>query len=153
MCINVWMVSCGFQSNSCYGTSLSLSLSFLKVNGGRASPPDFIRNKSSDQSAEFVEEIQDDRNKCQWLSLDTSWSTFSRFCQITRSSQTLVIIRRLDDGSLPKTSAFLASHIRQRIRLRNTNGQTFCIQVGERTSSPYICICQFSNTAQLEHSP
>jgi predicted DCC family thiol-disulfide oxidoreductase YuxK len=56
--------------------------------------------RAPNQIAEFVEEIQDDRNKRQCLSLDTSQSTFSRY------SQTLVIIRRLHDGSLLKTPAF-----------------------------------------------
>ena len=39
------------------------NLFYVKANGVRASPPDFIKDTNSDQSAEFVEELEDIKNR------------------------------------------------------------------------------------------
>jgi hypothetical protein len=47
----------------CLEKKVILLCKMTGTNGGRVSPRDFIRDKNSDQSAEFAGEIQDDRNK------------------------------------------------------------------------------------------
>lgn len=95
--------------------------------GGRDSPPNFHFQSST--IVERSEVLQQRRKERQLFRLVTSKSSLKRLRQITRSSQTLEIIERLEGRSFLKISPFLASHRRHK-RVCRMKGHSLASRFG-----------------------